>query len=98
VGHLGDVLLYRVEAFEGRHQLARGVQLDREPAAAHGTDAVRETLGVHPDARRVLRPGGHHPPVQGILRPDDGRGTGDRGAGAGQDGATVHGHVLSLRG
>ena len=65
---LGDALLDRIERLERRHQLARGVQLDGQAAGAHRADPVGEALGVDPDARRVLRPGRDHPPLDPLLR------------------------------
>ena len=93
MGELGRAALHGVEGFEGRAQLARGVEAHGQPAGAHLADLVGEALGVGPDAGRVPRPGRDHPPLGPRL--SDGRrgerARAERGT-AGEHGATIEVH------
>src|SRR5690606_39737670 len=54
-----------------RHQLARGINLDRQPPIGRGGDTVGQALGADTQTREILRPGRDHAP--GLLRSEERR-------------------------
>ncbi len=68
MSHLGTAAGDAVEYFKCRHQFIRAIYLDLDTTAAQCTDQFRELIGTGAETRKILRPGGHHLPVHGLLR------------------------------
>ena len=99
VVHLDRAGRARIEAGIGRDQLAGAVELNLDAAARHFVDALAQVLGAARAGRIEIGVGpveAGHPPIEGGLRLDHGRGRNRAGgAGQGQFGeiATSHGSL-----
>jgi hypothetical protein len=92
---LDGALRRRVEALEGRHDLATGKDLDAKPSATHLVDDLGQTRGGALQHVELRGPGRGHPPLdlglgEDLRRIDEERCRAD-GAGLGQESTSLHG-------